>query len=86
MAHKNKYIQNLNWSSLEAIKARKFSKFFWDQDENEVIDDYVYLGVNYNGYFKNATNKKYIPGKKAVCPSWKSQSAAFTIGYCLWAF
>ena len=49
-------------------KVRKFPKFYLDQDEIEVVDDYVYLGVkfNYNGSFKKAINKQISQARKAM--------------------
>ena len=49
-------------------KVRKFPKFYLDQDEIEVVDDYVYLGVkfNYNGSFKKAINKQLSQAREAM--------------------
>ena len=49
-------------------KVRKFPKFYLDQHEIEIVDDYVYLGVklNYNGSFKKAINKQIAQARKAM--------------------
>ena len=69
---KKRYLKT-NASKTEIIifsrgKVRKSPKFYLDQDEIEVVDDYVYLGVkfNYNGSFKKAINKQISQAIKAM--------------------
>ena len=49
-------------------KVKKYPKFYVDQKEIQVVDDYVYLGVNfhYNGSFKNAIKKQIKQARKAM--------------------
>ena len=51
-----------------AGKVTKYPKFYVDHNEIKVVEDYVYLGVNfhYNGSFKNAMKKQIIQSRKAM--------------------
>ena len=49
-------------------KVRKFPVFRFGEDEIDVVDDFVYLGVqvNYNGSFKKAISKQVSQARKAL--------------------
>ena len=61
-------ISKSNIIIFSAGKVKKYPKFYVDQKEIKVVEDYVYLGVNfhYNGSFKNAIKKQIKQARKAM--------------------
>ena len=49
-------------------KIRKIPNFYYGEEQVEVVDDYVYLGVkfNYNGNFTKAIEKQIDQARKAM--------------------